>query len=65
MTNLERLQEMSANDFANFILQLIKGDEYYEFRCGECPVRDCGNYEPEERCCWATVMKWLEEEDGK
>lgn len=62
MTNLDRLNKMSANDMANFILRLIKDGEYYDYSCGNCPVQDCGNFEPEERCCWATVMKWLEEE---
>lgn len=62
MTNFERLNQMSAKDMSNFIMRLIKDGDYYEYRCGNCPVRDCGNFEPEERCCWATIMTWLEED---
>jgi hypothetical protein len=62
MTNLERLNKMSADDMTKFIMRLIRDGEYYDYHCGNCPVTDCGNFEPEERCCWGTIMTWLGEE---
>ncbi len=69
MTNSTKIRQLDDTDLAEFILRLLKGEgepEGYDYICTNCPASNCTNFEPEERCCFATMMIWLGMEvDGK
>ena len=62
MTNRTKIRQLDDTDLAEFILRLLKGEgepEGYEYHCENCPASNCTNFEPEELCCFATLMIWL------
>lgn len=68
MTNGDRIRSMDNDTLARFIMSLIKGEgepEGYDYVCTNCPASNCTLFEPEERCCWATLVEWLGEEAGE
>ena len=65
MTNSAKIRQLDDTAIAEFILRLIKSEgepEGYDYICTNCPASNCTNFEPEERCCFATLMIWLGEE---
>ena len=68
MTNGDRIRTMDNNNLAEFILNRLKGEgepEGYDYVCTNCPASNCTNFEPEKRCCLATLSLWLEQEGKK
>lgn len=62
MTNSAKIRRLDDTALAEFILNCLKGEgepEGYEYHCENCPAGNCSNFEPEERCCFATLMIWL------
>ena len=66
MTNADKIAGLDKDKLAEFILSLLKGEgepDGYEYHCENCPVWSCTNIEPEEQCCFATLMIWLGKEE--
>lgn len=67
MTNSAKIRQLDDTALAEFIMSLIKCEgepEGYEYHCENCPAENCTNIEPEEQCCFATLMIWLEKEEA-
>ena len=62
MTNSAKIRQLDDTALAEFILRLLKGEgepEGYDYVCTNCPAGNCSNFEPEKRCCFATLIIWL------